>query len=110
MIPKHMTYETFCKYMQPLIDFDAEVKAAAKAIGDTMMVGEHRPWITLGDKLNTAYINLLMEMVGDTGEWINYWMYECDMGQKPMSWTDKDGNDHRIETLTDLWTAIQSTK
>lgn len=58
---------------------------------------------------NTEIIVELIEKVfNDYDEWISYWCYELDFGNKYKDGMikDKDGNNISLKTVNDLWNII----
>ena len=56
-------------------------------------------------------IKVISDIVGDDGEWIEWYIYEKEWGTKEdMEVTDVNNNVVPSETLEDLWGLIQSSK
>ena len=56
-------------------------------------------------------IKVISDIVGDDGEWIEWYIYEKEWGTKEdMEVTDVNNNIVPSETLGDLWELIQSSK
>lgn len=58
----------------------------------------------------TLIVTLFEQAMGDTSQWIGYWLYELEQGKK---WhkkcvTDKNGKDVKLKTLNDLWDIIKN--
>ena len=54
-------------------------------------------------------VEMLKEAVGDDGDWIEYWLWECNRGRsKTAGWTHEglNGKMQPMRTLKDLWQAI----
>lgn len=54
-----------------------------------------------------AYTDVVSELVGDQGEWLSWYMYECDMGRKPREVTFKNGKTLKVRTLRQLARVIR---
>lgn len=52
-------------------------------------------------------IDYLAKLVGDTGEWLIWYFYECSAGKKPMS-ASIDGVKKPSRTASDLWDIIKA--
>lgn len=50
-------------------------------------------------------VELLSKATGDDNDWIGYWVYELDCGEKYSEGTvtDTDGRNIRLKTISDLW-------
>lgn len=62
-----------------------------------------------GYMLMDAYIELLSKNVGDENEWINYYIFECEFGKKPMEVT-VDKKKIKLDSLEKLWKIIKNEK
>lgn len=53
--------------------------------------------------------DLLVSTMKDTSEWIEYWLYELDCGNKyrPSSVTDVRGKPIKIKTIADLYALLK---
>jgi hypothetical protein len=49
-----------------------------------------------------AYTAATAELIGDAGEWLEWYEYQCHMGERPSAVTFPDGREMTIETLDDL--------
>ena len=48
------------------------------------------------------YTNLVSEKVGDSGEWLNYFRNECELGQTPKEVTFCDGTSILLDSVDAL--------
>jgi hypothetical protein len=55
------------------------------------------------------YINLLSEAVGDDSDWIEWYVFENEMGKKGME-AGYNGKEEKITNLDQLWGLIQEGK
>lgn len=49
-----------------------------------------------------GYTRAIGEIVGDKGEWLEWYEYDCDMGKRPKGAEFQDGRKITIATLADL--------
>ena len=73
-----MEFKQFKQHMQNIQDFLDE----SNKIQDHLQAicAESHVINTIGHKLFDKYVKLLSESVGDENEWIDYYIWECDMG------------------------------
>lgn len=58
----------------------------------------------------SAYTVAVSELVGDTCEWLDYYQWECDMGNKPQNVRIKPGDPYvKIGTIKQLAKVIKGT-
>ena len=100
-----MTKESFFIYMKSIRYFLAELDNLTKGVasiapGAICEVGYH----FLDD-----YIKLLSEAVGDDSDWIEWYVFEDEMGKKGMK-AGYDGKENKITSLDQLWGLIQEGK
>lgn len=87
-----ITLEQFKGYMEPiriyLMESDKAEEGLKLVFPSSFVVPE------LGGNLLESYINLLSDLLDlpIEEEWINYFVFECDMGKKPrrVTWTKDD--------------------
>jgi hypothetical protein len=104
-----MNYATFKKRMTVIHDFLDSQKRVAEFIHQELAPDDHKPCVTFGEPILTAYIEMLGEAIGDDGTWIDYWLWETDRGRrKTAGWTHEslNGRLQPMKTLKDLWNAI----
>ena len=53
-----------------------------------------------------AYTDAVAELIGDTGDWLGWYAFECDMGARPKAVWLTDGSEITVSTLADLVTVI----
>lgn len=102
-----MTYQEFKRRLLILTDFYKKQSAAGKLLEKALNLGGYC-MIEFGHELASAYTAQLAEAVGDNDNWIEYWLWECDMGKREMGWSKKDGQNIRIKTVKDLWNTIKT--
>lgn len=102
-----MTYPEFKRRLTILADFYKKQSASGKLIERAFDMSGHCG-IEFGHELASAYTAQLAEAVGDQGNWIEYWLWECDMGKREMGWSKKDKPISRMKTIKDLWNAIKA--
>ena len=100
-----MTKESFFIYMNSIQQFLDESNSlnsnlATISPGAICEVGYH----FLDD-----YIKLLSEAVGDDSDWIDWYVFEDEMGKKGMK-AGYDGKEKKITNLDQLWGLIQEGK
>ena len=104
-----MNFKTFKERMKTLHEFFDSQDRIADFIHAELAPDDHKPCVTFGWPMVKAYIEMLKEAVGDDGDWIDYWLWECDRGRsKTAGWTHQDlhGKMQPMRTLKDLWKAI----
>jgi hypothetical protein len=104
-----MNFTTFRKRMKVIHDFLDSQERVADFINKELAVDGHKPCVTFGQPMLTAYIEMLNEAIGDDGTWIDYWLWETDRGRrKTAGWTHQGlhGKMQPMRTLKDLWQAI----
>lgn len=57
-----------------------------------------------------SYTEALSALIGDESEWLDWYCYECDMGNTPMEAGRNDNDMRLIETLNDLLDIIEDVK
>jgi hypothetical protein len=104
-----MNFATFKERMMVLHEFFESQDRVADFIHKELAVDCHKPCVTFGWPMARAYIEMLKEAVGDDGDWIEYWLWECNRGRsKTAGWTHEglNGKMQPMRTLKDLWQAI----
>jgi hypothetical protein len=104
-----MNFATFKERMKVLHEMLDSQRRMADFIHAELAPDDHKPCVTFGWPMVKAYIEMLSEAVGDDGEWINYWLWECDRGRSNTAgWTHEglNGKMQPMRTLKDLWQAI----
>lgn len=56
----------------------------------------------------TAYTVAVSEIIGDRGEWLQWYQYECKMGKQPMTVVLRDGKEVKVKTLRQLARVIEA--
>ena len=95
--------------MKVLHEFFDSQDRVADFIHKELAADCYKPSVSFGWPMVRAYIEMLKEAVGDDGDWIEYWLWECDRGRrKTGGWTHKKLNDKMqpMRDLKDLWKAI----
>lgn len=102
-----MTKEQFIKLMEAIKDryykidqiYD-NIASVFGSVGDSF----------IEDTVMTDIINVIAEIVGDTNEWI-WWYIEKEWGERgDLKAFDADDNEIPSETLEDLWNLIHMTE
>ena len=64
---------------------------------------ETEGFVTYSMKTTGAIVDLLTELMDDKGDWLGYWLWECDSGKNPMEITDSDDNIVPFTTLEEVY-------
>lgn len=100
-----MTKKNFIKYIKEL----ERLKKVERKVSDAMQ--------ELGTDFNGFYlerhelliVDILVDAMNDTDEWIPYWLYELDYGKKAKrSSVTKNGKNIPIKTINDLYNCIKN--
>lgn len=102
MTQKPITFEQFKAAIDAIIAHEAEIDAFTKAISPAF--DDQFIFCTLGQKSTRALIDVLQQVL-DAGEWIEWFIYECDAGKKPMGYT-VDGKEYMMDSVEKLWEVI----
>lgn len=58
-----------------------------------------------------AYTQLLVDILGDTQDWLNWYCYETDMGKKEMRvFIPEVWDNAPVKNVSELYTIIEATK
>ena len=104
-----MNFATFKERMKTLHEMLDSQDRVGEFIHKELAVDGHKPCVSFGWPMIRAYIEMLKEAVGDDGDWIEYWLWDCDRGRsKTGGWTHQGlhGKMQPMRTLKDLWQAI----
>jgi hypothetical protein len=104
-----MNFKTFKERMTVIHQFIDSQRRMAEFINKELASDDHKPAVNFGMPMLNAYIEMLNEAIGDDGQWIDYWLWECDRGRsKTAGWTHENlnGKMQPMKTLKDLWNAI----
>jgi len=99
-----MNFEKFKKYFEYLEKFDRESEKVNKHLSEIAGRGSV---CELGYNLYDGFIEMLSEIVDDKNEWIDYYVFECDFGRKPMQ-VEIFGEKIKLDSLEKLWRIIKS--
>jgi len=102
-----MTYKEFKRRLMVLVDFYKQQTTSGKLLEKALGQSSHFMF-EFGHELAQAYTAQLAEAAGDQSNWIEYWLWECDMGKREMGWSKKDEPIRRMKTTKDLWNAIKT--
>ena len=108
-----MNYSTFKTRMESLYEFLDTQDRVADFIHAELAKDDHAPCVTIGWPMVKAYIEMLKEAVGDDGDWIEYWLWECDRGRSKgqYGWFMRESKEKQpMKNLKDLWKAINHDK
>ena len=97
-----MTKESFFIYMKSIRYFLAELDNLTKGVASIAPGGV----CEVGGKFLDDYVALLSEAVGDEDNWINWYVFENEMGKRRLA-AGYDGKDKKITNLDQLWGLIQ---
>ena len=78
-----MTSQELDRHFDVIKDFHTKRQEAELALGK--LCNESFIYIDLADNLETEYVKLLSQMVGDKAEWISWYIYENDFGADGMA-------------------------
>lgn len=96
----HLTYEEFAKWFSVLREFRQQVDQRHELL--SKMYPECNPIDDLGEKMFEAYTQMLSIMMEDSGEWIDYYIWEAGMGEEDRS-VIVDGTKWPLRTVEDLY-------
>lgn len=77
-------------------------QAAYKLFRDAFGAEPDAPAMDPLFKLWDAYTAAIGELVGDGEDWLSWYEYECDMGERPKEVSFPDGREIVVATLEDL--------
>lgn len=102
-----MTKEAFYYYMsfiQRYLDESERVNEGLSMIAD-----RHAGYINcdLGEDLFAGFVNLLSKQFDDQHKWIDYFIYECNFGKKPMEVTI-DGKSFKLNSVSKLYKILNA--
>lgn len=80
----------------------ARVSAAYRAFADLTGAAPDSAFMGPMFALWEAYTKEISQIVGDKGEWLEWYEYECDMGKSQKEVDFPDGRQMAIATLADL--------
>lgn len=76
------THKIAYNYCMAMITQRAGEQAISKAFES---LGSDNQILGLAEPIETAYTDLVLDLIGPVlYEWLMWWMYECDMGMKPL--------------------------
>lgn len=100
-----MTKESFITYMDSIRMFQAE----SDSLNSNLSAISPGAICEVGYKFLDDYIKLLSEAVGDEDDWIEWYVFENNMGKRGMK-AGYGGKEKKITTLDQLWGLIQEGK
>lgn len=74
-----ITREQFIEKMQVLLDWDKEKEKLQNVV--ELLCPSSYTMVEFGSTFTAEYIKLLSMMVGDEGDWIDWYIYENDFGK-----------------------------
>jgi len=96
-----ISIEQFKLYFEPISkyneDFDRNAEALDMLYPSSYIVPE------LGSHLLDSYISILSDIMGDTDDWISYYVFECNSGKKPMKVTMGDKTEIELDSIEKLY-------
>jgi len=100
-----ITKKEFIKFMNVIKEFRTESDNAIKAI---KVLSDGYVFCTIGNNLLDSYIELLTKMMLDEEcEWINYFVYECQMGENPLKVKTKNSKRYfKLDSVEKLWNIL----
>ncbi len=101
-----MKLEEFKKWFKGIETFQEEFEDANKAV--SLLCKSSYPVFEIGTNLQDKYIDLLSEYIGDTEEWIPYYVFECNMGIDPKEVTTVNGKKIKLDSVEKLYEVIFS--
>lgn len=100
---KPITFKRFKAAIECIGAHREEIKTFTKSV-EVAFSGSFL-FCTIGEKVVSELISLLQDVVeGD--DWIEYFIYECDMGKKPLVVTLVDGLEIPMDSIESLWKVI----
>lgn len=97
-------FEHFEQAIKLLQDFIEQEDKFINALKPFM---EGHGWLNSHDDFQDEYISLLCNLFGDTKDrWIEYYVYECDLGRKTTKIYLPDGKEIKLKTIKQLWRLI----
>lgn len=90
------THKIAYDYCMAIITQRAGEDHVNKALGT---LGQDNMLFSLSEPLEAAYTNAVKELIGEQlFEWLMWWMWECDMGMKPLHFNINgvDYNPHQM--------------
>ena len=73
------------------IDRAKALHAAQDAISDIMMASPEAPIFTASWDVLGGYTELLAKALGDEGGWLEWFLWDCNLGDNPMEMTFPNG-------------------
>jgi hypothetical protein len=99
-----MDFAEFKKYIEPIREYIKETDEANKFI--SAISSESYAFVTIGSNLLDRYIDLFEKLLGvEEGEWISWYVFECELGKRPMS-AYIDGKEYEIDSDEALYELI----
>ncbi len=97
-------YKQFEAYMKPILDWDAKYEKEAEALKQlypsSFVVPE-------GGRLVESYIEILSTFIEDDNDWIDYFVWECDLGKtKPYKYVSIHGKKFKLKNIKDLYNLL----
>lgn len=99
-----ITFNEFEKFMKPIENYQKEYDETSKAL--EVLADDCFVIPRLGARLISDYISLLSLMVNDVDEDIDYFVFECEYGKKPMEITYKDETTFIMNSIKNLYECI----
>ena len=107
-----MTYPDRKKTLSMLAEWQAQhaaVNSLMYGLGDAIGLTPEGPLFATVWGLFDAHTRAISELVGDNGDWLEWYCCENDMGAKGMT-AGYDGKTKKIKTLAHLWALIEKSR
>jgi hypothetical protein len=96
-----MTLEEFKEWFKTIEEYNEEWEKANEAI-QVLCPGTYA-MLEIGNGLLDSYTALLEKMMGSEGDWIAYYLYECESGKKPMGVVLENGREILLDSIEKLY-------
>jgi len=96
-----ISIEQFKLYFEPISKYNEDYERNSKALD--MLYPSSYTAPELGSHLLDSYISILSDIMGDTADWISYYVFECNSGKKPMSVTMEDKTEIELDSIEKLY-------
>lgn len=102
-----MNHAEVLAILRPWHDRTAELQRQWDAFERITGANTDNPFADAIWKMHEAYTKAVSAQIGDEGEWLSWWHYECHLGKRPMEAYRMLGTKaFRVSTLERLATVI----